>query len=213
MFEKFTERARKVMTLSRQEAQRLNAEFIGTEHVLLGIIREGDGVANKMLKYLDTPSAAVLAEVDRILKANLIPPTEPPVRSLGQLPFSPRCKRVIELAGELACQLGHDVVGTEHLLLGLRKESEGIASQVLENLKITLDMLLRAYEEVIPPSERGPSPATVKAGLAKYGRTGPVFSTPNGTQLTLAELLSLVDHQVITAVDVKKLVWGDDAKK
>lgn len=211
MFEKFTERARKVMTLARQEAQRLNSEFIGTEHVLLGIIREGEGVANKMLKKLDTPPAAVVAEIERILKEHSIVPAQP-IMTLGQLPFSPRCKRVLELAGETSYQTGHDVVGTEHLLIGLRKESEGIAAQVLSNLKITTDMLLRSLGEVIPPEEDGPKPETVKAGLAKYGRTGPVFKTPNGTLLSLAELLSLVEHQVVTPLDAKKLVWGEDAK-
>jgi ATP-dependent Clp protease ATP-binding subunit ClpC len=213
MFEQFTERARKVMSLSRQDAQDRNAEFIGTENILCGIIREGDGVANKMLKWLNTPPEAVRAEVDRLMKEHQIEPAQPLVRSLGQLPFSPRAKRVIELSGEAASQLGHDVVGTEHILIGLRKEREGIAAQVLENLKITLDMLVQALAAVVPPTEEaGPKPETVKAGLTKYGRLGPVFKTPNGTLLTLAELLSLQDHQVVTSLDIKKLVWGEDAK-
>lgn len=212
MFEQFTERARKVMVLSRQDAQAKNSEFIGTEHILVGIIQEGNGVANKMLKWLNIPAESVLAEVDRLLKEHKLVPADKPVQSIGQLPFSPRAKRVIELAGECAFKLGHNVVGTEHILLGLRKENEGIASQVLENLKITLDNLVHALEAVIQPEEAGPKPETVQAGLAKYGRTGPVFKTPNGTLLTLAELLSLVDHQVISTLNVRKLVWGEDAK-
>lgn len=212
MFEKFTERARKVVTLARNEALRLNSEFIGTEHILIGIVHEGNGVANKMLKRLDTPPEAVVAEIDRMLKEHSIVPAQPPVRQLGQLPFSPRAKRVFELAGEAAFKTGHEVVGTEHLLIGLRKESEGIAAQVLENLKITADMLFQALADVVPPEEPDPDPAKIQASLAKYGRTGPVFKTPNGTLLSLSELLSLQDHQVVTSLDIKKLVWGEDAK-
>src|SRR5438876_422434 len=134
MFEKFTERARKVMSLARQEAQRLNSEFIGTEHILLGIIQEGGGVAAKVLKNLNVDLKRIRQEIEK-----LITPSTSPTVTLGQLPFSPRAKRVIELAGEAASQLGHDVIGTEHLLLGLLKENEGIAAQVLTNLGLKLD--------------------------------------------------------------------------
>jgi len=212
MFEKFTERARHAMTLARQDAQARNDEFIGTENILAGLIRDGEGVANKMLKLTNTPPEAVLAEIDRLRKEHAIDPPLPPVRQSGQLPFSPRAKRVIELAGEFATVFGNDVVGTEHLFLGLRKENEGIAAQVLFNLGITLDMLARAHVTVVPPPEPDPNPAKIQAAMTKYGRTGPVFKTPNGTLLTLSELLALTDHQVITSLDVKKLVWGEDAK-
>src|SRR5947208_2300241 len=134
MFEKFTERDRKVMSLARQEAQRLNSEFIGTEHILLGIIQEGGGVAAKVLKNLNVDLKRIRQEIEK-----LITPSTSPTVTLGQLPFSPRAKRVIELAGETAQQLGHDVIGTEHLLLGLLKENEGIASQVLTNLGLKVD--------------------------------------------------------------------------
>ena len=134
MFEKFTERARKVMSLARQEAQRLNSEFIGTEHILLGIIQEGGGVAAKVLKNLNVDLKRIRQEIEK-----LITPSTSPTVTLGQLPFSPRAKRVIELAGEAASSLGHDVIGTEHLLLGLLKENEGIAAQVLTNLGLKLD--------------------------------------------------------------------------
>src|SRR3990172_592572 len=134
MFEKFTERARKVMSLARQEAQRLNSEFIGTEHILLGIIQEGGGVAAKVLKNLNVDLKRIRQEIEK-----LITPSTSPTVTLGQLPFSPRAKRVIELAGDAASQLGHDVIGTEHLLLGLLKENEGIAAQVLTNLGLKLD--------------------------------------------------------------------------
>src|SRR3990172_7987384 len=129
MFEKFTERARKVMNIARAEAQRLNSEFIGTEHILLGIVQEGGGVAAKVLKNLNVDFRRVRQEIERLIQPN---PT--PTVTLGHLPFSPRAKRVLELAQESATQLGHDVIGTEHLLLGLLKENEGIAAMVLQNL-------------------------------------------------------------------------------
>src|SRR6185503_18844582 len=113
MFERFTERARKAMSLSRQEAQRLNSEFIGTEHILLGIIQEGGGVAAKVLKNFKVDLRQVRLEIERLI----IPSTSPTV-TLGQMPFSPRAKRVTELASEAANLLDHDVIGTEHLLLG-----------------------------------------------------------------------------------------------
>ncbi|MBI2930915.1 MAG: AAA family ATPase, partial [Planctomycetes bacterium] len=144
MFEKFTERARKVMSLARQEAQRLNSEFIGTEHILLGIIQEGGGVAAKVLKNLNVDLKRIRQEIEK-----LITPSSSPTVTLGQLPFSPRAKRVIELAGEAASQLGHDVIGTEHLLLGLLKENEGIAAQVLTNLGLKLDEVRDMVLEVL----------------------------------------------------------------
>jgi ATP-dependent Clp protease ATP-binding subunit ClpC len=144
MFEKFTERARKVMSLARQEAQRLNSEFIGTEHILLGIIQEGGGVAAKVLKNLNVDLKRIRQEIEK-----LITPSASPTVTLGQLPFSPRAKRVIELAGEAASQLGHDVIGTEHLLLGLLKENEGIAAQVLTNLGLKLDEVRDMVLEVL----------------------------------------------------------------
>lgn len=136
MFEKFTERARKVMNLARQEAQRLKQEFIGTEHILLGIIRDDGGVAAKALKVTKISGQQIEAEIMKLVH---VPAEGPDV--MGQLPFSPRAKRVIELASEAASQLGHDVVGTEHLLLGLVKEDDGIAAQVLKNAGAKLDEL------------------------------------------------------------------------
>src|SRR3972149_5198347 len=144
MFEKFTERARKVMSLARTEAQRLNSEFIGTEHILLGIIQEGGGVAAKVLKNLNVDLKRIRQEIEK-----LITPSTSPTVTLGQLPFSPRAKRVIELAGEAASSLGHDVIGTEHLLLGLLKENERNAAQVLTNLGLKLDEVRDMVLEVL----------------------------------------------------------------
>lgn len=158
MFEKFTERARKVMSYSRQESQRLLGEFIGTEHILLGIAMEGGGVAAKVLKNLNIDLKKIVIEVERLVKAPSTPPN-----ILGQMPFSPRAKRVIELAGEAASQLGHDVIGTEHLLLGLLKENEGIAAQILINLGMKLDEVRDMVLEVLGDDVDPPEPAESKA--------------------------------------------------
>lgn len=144
MFEKFTERARKVMGLSRQEAQRLNSEFIGTEHILLAIIQEGGGVAAKVIKNLNVDLKRVRQEIEK-----LITPSTSPTVTLGQLPFSPRAKNVIKFAEEEAYRLRADVIGTEHLLLGILREGEGIAAQVLENLGLKTDEVRRMVLEFL----------------------------------------------------------------
>jgi len=167
MFEKFTERARKVMSFSRQEAQRLNNDAIGTEHILLGIVREGGGVAAKVLKNLRVDFERVIKEVEKLVK------TDKPSNLLGQIPFSPRAKRVIELAGESSSQLEADVIGTEHLLLGLLKENEGIAAQVLINLGLKLEEVRDMILEVLgadlsaKPSEGDKAFETLKASITK----------------------------------------------
>ncbi|HEU4395102.1 MAG TPA: ATP-dependent Clp protease ATP-binding subunit [Planctomycetota bacterium] len=130
MFDRFTERARKVMTLARQEAQKLNNDYIGTEHILLGLVQEGSGVAAQVLKNLDVDLRKVRAEVERLVEHGTSPV------SGTQLPFTPRAKRVLELALEEAQNLGHNYIGTEHLLLGLIRESDGPAAHVLQNLGV-----------------------------------------------------------------------------
>ena len=130
MFDRFTERARKVMTLARQEAQKLNNDYIGTEHILLGLVQEGSGVAAQVLKNLEVDLRKVRAEVERLVEQGTSPVTG------TQLPFTPRAKRVLELALEEAQNLGHNYIGTEHLLLGLIRESDGPAAHVLQNLGV-----------------------------------------------------------------------------
>jgi len=144
MFEKFTERARKVMSRARQEAQRLSSELIETEHILLGIIQEGGGVAAKALRNLNVDLKRIRQEIEK-----LIIPSWSPTVTLGQLPFSPRAKRVIELAGEAASQLGHDVICTEHLLLGLARERDGIAARVLAGLCLGPSAVEEAIRELL----------------------------------------------------------------
>jgi ATP-dependent Clp protease ATP-binding subunit ClpC len=133
MFDRFTDRAKKVMNLARQEAQRFNHEYLGTEHILLGLVQEGSGVAANVLKNMGIDLAKIRSEVEKIVK------TGPSMVTMGQLPFTPRAKKVLELSMEEAGNLGHNYIGTEHLLLGLIKENEGIAAQVLINLGVKLE--------------------------------------------------------------------------
>src|SRR5260221_8064685 len=132
LFEKFTERARKVLSLAQDEAQRFNHNYIGTEHLLLGLVREGDGVAAKVLSNLGVDLAQVRATVELIMgRGDRI--------VLGEIGLTPRAKKVIELAVDEARRLNHHYIGTEHLLLGLVREGEGIAAAVLESLGVNLE--------------------------------------------------------------------------
>src|SRR5512138_3890180 len=142
MYERFTDRARKVMQLANQEAQRFNHEYIGTEHILLGLVKEGSGVAANVLKNLDIDLRKVRLEVEKIVQTG---PAGDQVL-LGKLPQTPRAKKVIEYSVEEARNLNHNYVGTEHLLLGLLREEEGVAAQVLMNLNLKLE---EVREEVL----------------------------------------------------------------
>src|SRR5882724_11427562 len=133
MYERFTDRARKVMQLANQEAQRLNHEYIGTEHILLGLVKEGSGVAANVLKNLDVDLRKIRLEVEKLVQSS------PEVGTPGKLPQTPRAKKVIEYSIEEARNLNHNYVGTEHLLLGLLREQEGVAAQVLMNLGLKLE--------------------------------------------------------------------------
>ena len=140
MFERFTDRARKVMALANQEAQRFNHEYIGTEHILLGLVKEGSGVGANVLKNLDVDLRKVRLEVEKLVKSG------PDMVTMGKLPQTPRAKKVIEYAIEEARSLNHNYVGTEHLLLGLLRENDGVAAQVLMNLGLKLE---EVREEVL----------------------------------------------------------------
>jgi DNA-binding CsgD family transcriptional regulator len=132
VFERFTERARRVVVLAQVEARMLNHNYIGTEHILLGLIREGEGVAAKSLEELGIDLEAVRHEVEEIIGLGDAVPT-------GHIPFTPRAKKVLELSLREAIQLGHNYIGTEHILLGLVREGEGVAAQVLHKLGAELN--------------------------------------------------------------------------
>src|SRR6516164_2295491 len=192
-YHRFTDRARKVLQLANQEAQRFKHEYIGTEHILLGLVKEGTGVAVNVLKNLDTNPEKIRREVEQIVLAG------PEMVTIGKLPQTPRAKKVIEFAIEEARNLNHNYVGTEHLLLGLLREQEGVAAQVLMNLGLKLEDV---REEVLNllghgmdaggESERGATskgnksktPALDSFGrdltdLARQGKLDPVIGRQN----------------------------------
>ncbi|HWC02568.1 MAG TPA: ATP-dependent Clp protease ATP-binding subunit [Methylomirabilota bacterium] len=133
MFERFTERARRVIILAREEAGRFRHDFVGTEHILLGLIRDGEGIATAVLQRLGLRLETVKSEVERALAGF------PKTLTFGEVPFTPQAKRVLELSIEEARQLGHNYIGTEHLLLGVMKEGQSIAAKILESLGARLD--------------------------------------------------------------------------
>src|SRR5687768_9155279 len=174
MFERFTDRARKVMALANQEAQRFNHEYIGTEHILLGLVKEGSGVGANVLKNLDVDLRKVRLEVEKLVKSG------PDMVTMGKLPQTPRAKKVIEYAIEEARQLNHNYVGTEHLLLGLLREHDGVAAQVLMNLGLKLDEVREEVlnllgagvenEETNAPEKQGTKAKSKTPALDSFGR-------------------------------------------
>ena len=174
MYERFTDRARKVMQLANQEAQRFNHEYIGTEHILLGLVKEGSGVAANVLKNLDVDLRKIRLEVEKLVQSG------PEMVTMGKLPQTPRAKKVIEYSMEEARNLNHNYVGTEHILLGLLREQEGVAAQVLMNLGLKLEevreevlnLLGHGLEGEGGSSERGGREGVGVGGQASEGSSG-----------------------------------------
>ncbi|MCU0666856.1 MAG: ATP-dependent Clp protease ATP-binding subunit [Candidatus Omnitrophica bacterium] len=143
MFNRFTERARKVVILAKEEARRFNHDYIGTEHILLGLLREGEGVAAAVLQKMGTSLENIRLEIEKLVQPG------PATQIIGDIPFTPRAKKALELAAEEARALGHNYIGTEHLLLGLIREGEGVASQVLLNLGLDLNAVRSEIMELL----------------------------------------------------------------
>ncbi|CAN2219063.1 clpA ATP-binding subunits of Clp protease and DnaK/DnaJ chaperones [Candidatus Nanopelagicaceae bacterium] len=172
MFERFTDRARRVVVLAQEEARMLNHNYIGTEHILLGLIHEGEGVAAKALESLGISLEGVRAQVEEIIGQGQQAPS-------GHIPFTPRAKKVLELSLREALQLGHNYIGTEHILLGLIREGEGVAAQVLVKLGADLNrvrtqviQLLSGYQGKETVSQGGPAEGTPSTSLVldQFGR-------------------------------------------
>ena len=172
MFERFTDRARRVVVLAQEEARMLNHNYIGTEHILLGLIHEGEGVAAKALEALGISLEAVRSQVEEIIGQGQQAPS-------GHIPFTPRAKKVLELSLREALQLGHNYIGTEHILLGLIREGEGVAAQVLVKLGADLNrvrqqviQLLSGYQGKEPAAQGGPAEGTPTTSLVldQFGR-------------------------------------------
>ena len=172
MFERFTDRARRVVVLAQEEARMLNHNYIGTEHILLGLIHEGEGVAAKSLESLHISLEGVRAQVEEIIGQGQQAPS-------GHIPFTPRAKKVLELSLREALQLGHNYIGTEHILLGLIREGEGVAAQVLVKLGADLNrvrqqviQLLSGYQGKEAATQGGPAEGTSATStiLDQFGR-------------------------------------------
>jgi ATP-dependent Clp protease ATP-binding subunit ClpA len=142
LFERFTDPAKRAIALAQEEARMLNHNYIGTEHILLGLVHEGDGAAAKVLESLNISLEAVRRQVEEIIGQGQAAPT-------GALPFTPRAKKVLELSFREALQLGHNYIGTEHILLGLIREGEGVGAQVLQKLGADLDRVRNRVVRII----------------------------------------------------------------
>jgi hypothetical protein len=169
MFERFTDRARRVVVLAQEEARLLNHNYIGTEHILLGLIHEGEGVAAKALTQLGVSLEAVRAQVTEIIGQGADAPT-------GHIPFTPRSKKVLELSLREALELGHNYIGTEHILLGLLREGQGVGAQVLVKLGAGRDQVRQAVVQLLAGYAGGRPPE--QAAAASRPPVAPVAGGP-----------------------------------
>src|SRR5438270_3127791 len=201
MYERFTDRARKVMQLANQEAQRFNHEYVGTEHVLLGLIKEGSGVAANVLRNLDVDLRKIRNEIEKTVQAG------PEMVTMGKLPQTPRAKKVIEYAIEEARNLNHNYVGTEHLLLGLLREQEGVAAQVLMNLNLKLE---EVREEVLNllghGMDAGGGEGGERAGQAKGGKSKTPALDSFGRDLTDLARQSKLDPVIGRQNEIERVI-------
>src|ERR1700689_1732301 len=168
MFERFTDRARRVVVLAQEEARMLNHNYIGTEHILLGLIHEGEGVAAKALESLGISLDAVRQQVEEIIGQGQQAPS-------GHIPFTPRAKKVLELSLREALQLGHNYIGTEHILLGLIREGDGVAAQVLVKLGADLNRVRQQVIQLLH-GYQGKEPAASGTAAESAPPTPPVLA-------------------------------------
>ena len=198
MFERFTEKAIRVIMLAQEEARRLGHNFVGTEQVLLGLIGEGSGVAAKTLKSMGVNIKDARAQVEKIIG-----------RGSGfvavEIPFTPRAKKVLELSWDEARQLGHNYIGTEHLLLGLIREGEGVAAKVLENLGVDLNKCRSNVIKLLGESRTGQGPQTTTAGAPQSKAKTPSLDE-FGTDLTLAAQEQRLDPVVGREKEIERVI-------
>ncbi len=194
-FDKFTERARRVLTLAQEEAHRFNHNYIGTEHILLGLVREGDGVAAKVLSNLGVELNKVRSAVEFIIGRG-------DRTVLGEIGLTPRAKKVIELAVDEARRLGHSYIGTEHLLLGLVREGEGIAAGVLESLGVNIERVRAETTRIL--SQSSPQAATAGSGARQASRTPTVDQL--GIELTAAARAGQLDPVIGRSTELERVV-------
>ncbi|MDN6533750.1 MAG: AAA family ATPase, partial [Yaniella sp.] len=205
MFERFTDRARRVVVLAQEEARMLNHSYIGTEHILLGLIHEGDGVAAKALQSLDVSLGAVREQVREIIGQGQQAPS-------GHIPFTPRAKKVLELSLREALQLGHNYIGTEHILLGLIREGEGVAAQVLVQLGADLNRVRQTVIQLLSGYQgSGEGEGKETAGVSSSGgsqgqQAGSVVLDQFGTNLTAASRESKLDPVIGRSDEMERVM-------
>jgi ATP-dependent Clp protease ATP-binding subunit ClpA len=196
MFERFTDRARRVVVLSQEEARLLNHDYIGTEHILLGLIHEGEGVAATTLESLGIKLDSVRSQIEEIVGHGKSPTT-------GHIPFTPRAKRVLELSLRESLELGHRYIGTEHILLGLIREGDGVAAQVLHKLGADLDRVRQQVLALMGGAEASPPEGRRFLGLLSESAES-LLKVARGSAADLA-------HGAIEPVDILlALIATDD---
>jgi ATP-dependent Clp protease ATP-binding subunit ClpC len=201
MFERFTDRARRVVVLAQEEARMLNHNYIGTEHILLGLIHEGEGVAAKALESMSISLEAVRDQVTEIIGRGQTAPA-------GHIPFTPRAKKVLELSLREALQLGHNYIGTEHILLGLIREGEGVAAQVLQKLGADLNRVRQQVIQLLSgySGEPGKAGAGVGEGSSGGSREGSTILDQFGTNLTQSARDGDLDPVIGRAKEIERVM-------
>ncbi|MGZ6790576.1 MAG: Clp protease N-terminal domain-containing protein, partial [Mycobacteriaceae bacterium] len=198
MFERFTDRARRVVVLAQEEARMLNHNYIGTEHILLGLIHEGEGVAAKSLESLGISLEGVRSQVEEIIGQGQQAPS-------GHIPFTPRAKKVLELSLREALQLGHNYIGTEHLLLGLIREGEGVAAQVLVKLGADLNRVRQEVHKELAAGQ-GKEPAAVAGPGRESTPSTSVVLDQFGRNLTQAAREGKLDPVIGREKEIERIM-------
>src|SRR3989339_576606 len=199
MFNRFTERARKVIILAKEEARRFNHDYIGTEHILLGLIREGEGVAAAVLEKMGVDLQTIRLEVEKVVQPG------PTTQILGDIPFTPRAKKALELAAEEARSLGHNYIGTEHILLGIIREGESVASQVLLNLGLDLERVKNEIMSVLGAATPGFSQQQQQQA-APHGKTKTPALDAFGRDITHAAREGKLDPVVDRKAEIQRII-------
>jgi len=199
MFERFTDRARRVVVLAQEEARMLNHNYIGTEHILLGLIHEGEGVAAKALESMNISLDAVREQVQEIIGQGQAAPT-------GHIPFTPRAKKVLELSLREALQLGHNYIGTEHILLGLIREGEGVAAQVLQKLGADLNRVRQTVIQLLSGYTGGKGEQVAAGGTAEAPRGGSAVLDQFGRNLTQLARESKLDPVIGREKEIERVM-------
>ncbi len=201
MFERFTDRARRVVVLAQEEARLLNHNYIGTEHILLGLLNEGEGIAAQALESLDINLASVRDEVVKIIGQGQQSPS-------GHIPFTPRAKKVLELSLREALQLGHNYIGTEHILLGLIREGEGVAAQVLQQLGAELQKVRQTVIQLLsgPGGSEEQSPKGAGAGGRESSSSGSTILDQFGRNLTSAAASGKLDPVIGRTREIERVM-------